>query len=89
MVRTQQRYDETNEHYAQDVLPKVAMKLQKTMIENAYVKEELEDRRRLDTDRINQEIENGPIQNKVAPPESELTMMDIGQAMIGNQIVLR
>ena len=27
MVRTQQRYHETNEHYAQDVLPKVANKL--------------------------------------------------------------
>jgi|OM-RGC.v1.037823956 hypothetical protein len=35
MVRAQQRYDETNEHYAQDVLPEVAMKLQKTMIEHA------------------------------------------------------
>ena len=58
MIRTWTQEQETNEHYAYDVLPRVQKKLEKTTKELEFKTEELENRQRLDNANINFELDS-------------------------------
>jgi hypothetical protein len=84
MIRTWTQEQETNEHYAYEVLPRVQRKLEKTTRVLEFKTEELENRQRLDAVQINYELDSQQIVEKPAKADSEITMLDIGQVNVLN-----
>ena len=84
MIRAWTQEQETSEHFAYDVLPRVQNKLEKTIKVLEYRTEELENRQRLDNANINLELDSQQIVEKPAKADSEITMLDIGQVNVLN-----
>ena len=84
MIRAWTQEQETSEHFAYDVLPRVQNKLEKTMKVLEFRTEELENRQRLDNANINLELDSQQIVEKPAKADSEITMLDIGQVDVLN-----
>ena len=84
MIRAWTQEQETSEHFAYDVLPRVQNKLEKTMKVLEFRTEELENRQRLDNANINLELDSQQIVEKPAKADSEITMLDIGQVNVLN-----